>query len=89
METTEPVIAMSGEAFTKQEARLAIMFGHLLEWIGFFENDFENDEDQTYSRMKSYLESIQTVANHSPNRVGPYRERMIRRVKERMSEVKI
>lgn len=89
MKTETTVIALSPEEYKRELAEQTMLYRLALDWIGFFENDFENDEDQTYTRMETYIESVEVLERHFGFRLNPYTERMVMRVKERMSEVKI
>lgn len=90
-ETSDPIIALSADEYKRELSKTTVLFGFALDWCAFFENDFECDEDLTYVRMNSYVETMTYLQKHfelSPVTL-PYRERMIRRVKERMAEIKI
>lgn len=68
------------QSHNRTHSRLTVSYGILLEWLVFFENDFENSEDQTFERMQHYLITVDHIKHVSP--LPPYRERMVERVKE-------
>lgn len=73
------------QSHARTHSRLTIAYSLLLEWIVYFENDFESDEAQNYERMKTYLQTVDHVKHVSP--LPPYRERMVERVKEAMNKL--
>lgn len=83
------ILEAEKQAHKKTWSHLTVSNHILLSWVHCFENDFESDEDQKYEKMKVYIDTMNQLRAFAPSLFDAYRERMIKRVEERMAEIKI